>query len=199
MIENLLVNGIKIEYQVSFSKRQTVSIKIVPPGLIYVTAPIKIKHLDLVNIVEGKAKWIYKKVCELQNAAIIKAENSSDLTENEKKDKKKQLSLDLKSEIEERINYYRNYLSLRSILPAKISVKSLKSSWGSCSSNRNISFNWKLALAPPEILDYVIVHELCHLVHMNHSLEFWNLVEKVKPDAKACKIWLRKNGFLLDL
>ena len=63
----------------------------------------------------------------------------------------------------------------------------------------NSGFNWRLILAPPEILDYVVVHELCHLTHMNHSKEFWGLVESVIPDYKNRRKWLKENGHTLRL
>lgn len=75
-----------------------------------------------------------------------------------------------------------------------ISVKDQKSRWGSCSSKGNMNFNFRILMAPKEVCDYVIWHELCHLVHMNHSEEFWNLVGSVCPRYKSCKKWLKENS-----
>ena len=80
-----------------------------------------------------------------------------------------------------------------------IRIGDQRSRWGSCSSNGTLSFNWRLILAPPEILDYVVIHELCHLTHMNHSKAFWELVESVDPDYKEHERWLRENGDTLTL
>lgn len=80
----------------------------------------------------------------------------------------------------------------------RITVRNQKTRWGSCSSKGNLNFNWRLLQAPKEILDYVVVHELCHLVYMNHSRQFWNLVETVLPGAMEYRSWLRKNSALLD-
>ena len=66
--------------------------------------------------------------------------------------------------------------------------------WGSCSSAGNLNFNCLLALAPREVLDYVVVHELAHRLHMDHSAAFWQEVEKVLPDYRVCRHWLRQNG-----
>lgn len=79
----------------------------------------------------------------------------------------------------------------------RVSIKEQKSRWGSCSSKGNLNFNWKLVLAPPEILDYVVVHELCHLKEMNHSPAFWELVEQIVPDYKEKRKWLKDNGSML--
>lgn len=75
-----------------------------------------------------------------------------------------------------------------------IRLKEQKSRWGSCSSDGNLNFNWRLVHSPPEVIDYVIVHELAHRVHMNHSLRFWNLVAKYDPDHKMHRGWLKRNG-----
>lgn len=79
----------------------------------------------------------------------------------------------------------------------KISLRSQKSRWGSCSSKRTLSFNFCLVAAPQEVLEYVVVHELAHLVHRNHSKAFWALVQKHCQNYKQHRKWLNKNGLLL--
>ncbi|MBO4977046.1 MAG: M48 family metallopeptidase [Lachnospiraceae bacterium] len=80
-----------------------------------------------------------------------------------------------------------------------ITVRDQKSRWGSCSSRGTLSFNYRLMFAPPRVLDYVVVHELCHLTHMNHSKDFWNMVRQIMPDYKIYKEWLREHGHELTL
>lgn len=80
-----------------------------------------------------------------------------------------------------------------------ITVRDQRSRWGSCSSRGTLSFNYRLIFAPPVILDYVVVHELCHLTHMNHSRDFWNMVEKIMPEYKIYRQWLRDHGQELTL
>ncbi len=83
----------------------------------------------------------------------------------------------------------------------RITIRAQRTRWGSCSSRGTLSFNYRLMLAPPKILDYVVVHELCHLEHIDHSRAFWNAVEQVMPDYRECKKWLREHGselFVLD-
>ncbi len=76
----------------------------------------------------------------------------------------------------------------------KITVKSMHTRWGSCSSDGNLNYNWRLILAPPEILIYVCAHEVAHRVYMDHSVSFWQTVAKLYPDYKAARLWLKKNG-----
>lgn len=80
-----------------------------------------------------------------------------------------------------------------------ITIRDQKSRWGSCSSRGTLSFNYRLIFAPPKVLDYVVIHELCHLTHFNHSKEFWNMVGQIMPDYKVCQKWLKDHGRELTL
>jgi len=97
---------------------------------------------------------------------------------------------------EERTRYYANRLELNF---NKITIKEQKTLWGSCSSKNNINFNWRLVLAPIEVLDYVVVHELCHLKHRNHSKEYWGFVKEAMADYEEKRQWLKINGGTLVL
>ena len=79
----------------------------------------------------------------------------------------------------------------------KVRIKNQRSRWGSCSSQRNLNFNWRLVEAPDYVLDYVVVHELCHLWEMNHSARFWRLVGLYFPQNKEARTWLQQNGMSL--
>lgn len=85
------------------------------------------------------------------------------------------------------------------VKPNRIGVRAQKTIWGSCSYDNNISINLKLALAPTEIIDYILVHELCHIKHKNHSSEFWLAVESVMPDYRQRRCWLKEHGYSLLL
>lgn len=88
----------------------------------------------------------------------------------------------------ERLNYWSKQMQLPF---AGSSFRKQKTRWGSCSTAGHISLNWKLVFAPEDVIDYVIIHELAHLVHANHSSQFWNLVEKYDPEARQHRRWLR--------
>ena len=81
-------------------------------------------------------------------------------------------------------------------MPA-VRVRDMHTRWGSCSQTGNLNFNFRLILAPPEVLDYVVVHELCHRRQMNHSTQFWQEVAQVLPDYRKRKAWLTENGWRL--
>ena len=81
--------------------------------------------------------------------------------------------------------------------PPKITIRDPRSSWGSCSELGALSFSWRLILAPPRVMDYVISHEVAHLLEFNHSAEFWSVVAKLCPRYKNAKLWLGNNGPLL--
>ena len=78
--------------------------------------------------------------------------------------------------------------------PGRVAIRDQKSRWGSCSQKGNVNFNWKLVMAPPPALDYVVVHELCHLYEFNHSPRFWALVARHMPDYEVWKKWLKAHG-----
>ncbi len=80
-----------------------------------------------------------------------------------------------------------------------IFIKSQKTRWASCSSKGNLNFNWKLAMAPYDVIEYVVLHELCHRLEMNHSNKFWNHVSDMCPDYKQHKRWLKDNHFRLTI
>jgi len=96
----------------------------------------------------------------------------------------------------DRLAFIENRVRLKSKM---LKISDSKGKWGSCNTLGIISFNWRVIMLPPKIIDYVIVHELCHLVEMNHSQKFWGLVEKFLPNAKNLKKEIKEYGFLLGL
>ena len=88
----------------------------------------------------------------------------------------------------------RKYAPLVGVDYGRITIRNQRTRWGSCSSKGNLNFNCLLMLFPEEVLDYVVVHELCHRKHMNHSKEFYAEVARVFPDYRRCQKWLKENG-----
>ena len=98
--------------------------------------------------------------------------------------------------ITKRVDYYKDIIG---VTVNSVSIKSRKTQWGSCDSNGDITFSWRLVMACPEAIDYVVIHELCHRKHMDHSTAFWKLVQKHMPDFKAQKQWLEENSVNLNI
>ena len=88
----------------------------------------------------------------------------------------------------------REFAALLGVSYAAVRIKDQRSRWGSCSGRGNLNFNWRILMAPEPVCDYVIIHELCHLVHMDHSERFWKLVESVCPQYRRYRTWLREQG-----
>lgn len=98
--------------------------------------------------------------------------------------------------LNDRVEYYAKQLGLT---PSKITVKDMTYRWASCGKNNSLQFNWRIMMAPIKIIDYVIVHELCHFNHKNHTDAFWNEIDKVMPDYPERKEWLKNKGASLEI
>lgn len=97
--------------------------------------------------------------------------------------------------IEERIEYYKDQVGAE---PTEVKVKEQKKRWGSCTAQDRLLFNWRCIMAPSYILDYIVVHEMCHLIHKNHSKDYWASVAEILPDYKERRQWLKENGIKMD-
>ncbi len=95
-----------------------------------------------------------------------------------------------KSIVEKRIRHYQPNFKSK---PKSIRIASNKKTWGTCNSLREMTFNWKLAMAPIEVIDYIVIHEMCHMVHLNHDRSFWRLVGKHMPDYEKKEQWLKQS------
>jgi predicted metal-dependent hydrolase len=98
--------------------------------------------------------------------------------------------------LNERVNFFAREHGFQY---TKIGITSARTRWGSCSASGSLNFSWRLIQAPIEVVDYVVVHELVHTVHHNHSKKYWNRVKQILPNYMECRKWLRKNGLRLLL
>jgi len=98
--------------------------------------------------------------------------------------------------ISERVKYFQRYFSK---VPIGIVIKEQKKRWASCTGKDKLLFNWRCVMASGEVIDYIVLHELCHMVHKNHSKDYWNLVSSLMPDYKKKQDWLKHNGVLMNI
>ena len=170
------------------SNRKTVAIQVNSDRSVTVRAPRSASEKDIEEILKKKKAWISKHIEKIKET---KERFEADPTEKLTREKVIALAEEALKVIPERVEYFAKVIG---VTYGKITVRNQKTRWGSCSSKGNLNFNCLLMLAPPEVLDYVVVHELCHRKQMNHSKAFWLEVEKVLPDYKEARKWLKEEG-----
>lgn len=215
-----------MNYQIVRSKRKTLSLQINQEAKLVIRAPQRLSEKDIQEFVIEKSNWIERKqqqvksqLCEKyqfeeeemflylgNNYPLTIARDKYALSFNGEafelgtdhgeasaifkgwyKQKFREIALP-------RIDYFANRHNLKF---NDVRLKAQKTLWGSCSNNNNLNFNYLLIMAPMNVIDYVIVHELSHTIHKNHSSDFWRLVEAILPEYKSAKKWLKDNGHKL--
>ena len=163
-----------IDYSVVKSKRRKTSQIVVDKTGVLVRTPLNKPDHEIQRIVDRKKQWIFKKQLEFG-----------------KRFTQKPIKAYPKAIFKRRVHYYASKLG---VFPMQIVVKDLKGRWGSATKNNVINLNVKLLKTPKEVIDYVILHELCHLKIQNHSYHFWNFLRKQMPLYLQHKKWLENNS-----
>lgn len=176
----------KITYVIQKSRRRSISVSVMTDNLVLVKAPYGTTERMVQEFLLSKKDWITKHL-KKQNMEEEKAESLGLLSADEIKQIKKQA----RKIIPQRVEYWANKIG---VTYGRIAIRLQSSRWGSCSVDGNLNFNCLLVIMPPEIMDSVVVHELCHRRHMNHSKEFYAENDRVFPDYKRCNKWLKGNG-----
>lgn len=220
MDKNLLIPN-----QIIKSLRKSISLIIKHNGDFIVRAPKRVKDEEIISFINQKADWIIKKRSQIilnssQNTSFENFKSIGILGEEYSifyKDKSRvkivgdTLILPKEQSKEKLITFLkkllRTYLTERvyeianeyNFQYSAISISSAKTCWGSCSFNNNLHFTYKLALCPKVVVDYLIIHELCHTKIKNHSSKFWDLVGKCCPNYKFIEKWLKENRGIIDI
>ncbi|WP_212391789.1 M48 family metallopeptidase [Sporosarcina beigongshangi] len=204
---------------VQYGNRKKLSIHIDPFGFITVKAPKGTSEEVIVRVIESKGKWILEKIHEIslaQEAPKAREYHAQgkflylgrerflheliEINELEEEALKRNLKKfyinSCKTIVAERVKIYQKQLK---VTPKMIEIIESKAKWGSCSSDRNLAFNYRLAMAPIDVIDYVVIHELCHIHHMNHDRSFWRRVGSIMPEYKEKEEYLARNGHLMTL
>ena len=171
--------------QVIRSARKTIGLHVKEDGAIFLRIPNRLSARALQDFLNREQSWIWQKAEQMQSR--IKQRETTGATPVE------QLSREelekIKEKIGSRVNYYSKIMG---VTVGRITIRNQKTRWGSCSSKGNLNFNYQLYYLPDELLDYVVVHELSHRRHMNHSADFWEEVEKYCPDYKTYRKRLKE-------
>ncbi|MGO4734412.1 M48 family metallopeptidase [Paenibacillus sp. 2KB_22] len=210
------LNNHSINCHIQYGKRKKVSITMDLPYMVTIKAPNGISEDMIRQLVEQHGDVILKKSALMQRAldgpqakeyedegkgkfllfgkehALHELIPVEGLTEEElRANLKKFYFAECKRMIGERIGRYQQELKVK---PKSIEIVDSPTKWGSCSWDKKLTFNYRLAMAPLEVIDYVIIHELCHIHHMNHDRSFWRRIGSIMPDYKTKEDYLMRNG-----
>ena len=174
-----------MDYEIIRSKRKTIGLEITDEGLL-VRAPLRASVRDIERVIADHENWIDRKMAQRKQAKAGALEKG--LLSQEELNR---LADSAAQYIPQRVSYYAPLLGVH---PGRITIRKQKTRWGSCSAKGNLNFNCLLMLTPSEVIDSVVVHELCHLLEMNHSTKFYEHVLRIFPDYRKHHAWLRKNG-----
>ena len=167
------------------SNRKTLSIQL-KAGEIIARAPLRMKDKEIYSFIESKEQWIKKGLAKIEEHEKAVGELAPFTNEE-----LGALAEKARVIISDRVKYY---APKAGVTYNRITIRCQRTRWGSCSSKGNLNFNCLLALFPLEVIDSVVVHELCHRKHMNHSPQFYAEVERVFPEYKKWHKWLKDNG-----
>ncbi len=179
MLEELKANLLR-------SHRRTLALQIAHDGELLIRAPHRLPEDAIHQFVQKKMAWIVKKQ-QIARQRLNLANQLSSLNPKEiSAYKQKALAV-----ISDRSQYFAEIMGVKY---KRLTITSAKQRWGSCTRQGHINFSWRLILLPLSIIDYVVVHELAHLWHLNHSKKFWDFVSTILLDYKHRRAWLKQNG-----
>ncbi len=171
-----------IPHRIVRSNRKTVAIQITPAGEVILRCPNRLPKKQAEAFLEAKRPWI-----EAHLRRLARQETFPPLSRLEVRELAQQAAEDLSARAA-------RFAPLVGVTYGRITIRSQRTRWGSCSAKGNLNFNCLLMLCPEEVRDYVVIHELCHRKELNHSPGFWAEVAKVCPDYTQHKSWLKENG-----
>lgn len=196
---------------IEYKNRKTLAVAIDSQGIITIKAPNKMTEDEILKLLEPMIPRIEKRLENLEKNREIYKRGSLN-TEDKfklfgeyknlpefsiaKEDLEKFYRKELQGYLKISLNKYAKILGVKY---KNFRINNVKTSWGTCNSKKELTFNVKLAMAPFDVIDYVVLHELCHIVHMNHDRSFWNLVGKIMPDYKLKKDYLSKFGPFMQI
>ncbi len=177
-----------VPYRIIRSNRKTLSIQITVSGEVVVRAPRRASSADIEAIVLSKQDWI---ACKLRAVEARREAAPADLPRALDPATLEALTAEAKATLPSLVA---DWAAEIGVTYGRVTIRHQSTRWGSCSSKGNLNFNCLLMLCPPEVQTYVVIHELCHRRHMNHSAAFWEEVRRHCPSYEAARAWLKENG-----
>lgn len=168
------------------SRRRTMCLEITPDCRVLLRAPWVAREEHIQAFIKEKEDWITTHLKQMKEKQAARVSDSVLSREEIRGLAEKAAAI-----IPSRVAHFAGEIG---VTYGRITIRSQKTRWGSCSAKGNLNFNCLLMMVPDEVLDYVIVHELCHRKEMNHSPGFWAQVERILPDYRRCRHWLKENG-----
>lgn len=178
------------DYEITLirSRRKSLAIEITPELQVVVRAPVRMPVREINAFVQEKDDWIRAHLQRMEEKKRLREQYREQALS---KEELQELATQAMTLIPQKVRYYAQIIG---VTYGRITIWNQRTRWGSCSGKGNLNFNCMLLLMPEEVLDYVVVHELCHRKEMNHSARFWEEVEKILPDYRQRRKWLKDNG-----
>lgn len=215
----VIINEVPIHFEVQFSKRSKMTLDVIDNGYLTLKVPTKTSEQAIMDYMKSQSKFLLSLHERLQNRQYISNQKSyhekelflflgkalplhellEDIPSTEEGIQlalKKLYTKKTKQLVKKRVAHYEKVIGIKA---KSITVVDSPRTWGTCSSNKDLTFNYKLSMALPQVIDYVVIHELCHILHMNHDRSFWRKVGMFDPNYKQHQAYLEKFGGVMTV
>lgn len=215
----VIINEVPIHFEVQFSKRSKMTLDVIDNGYLTLKVPTKTSEQAIMDYMKSQSKFLLSLHERLQNRQYISNQKSyhekelflflgkalplhellEDIPSTEESIQlalKKLYTKKTKQLVKKRVAHYEKVIGVKA---KSITVVDSPRTWGTCSSNKDLTFNYKLSMALPQVIDYVVIHELCHILHMNHDRSFWRKVGMFDPNYKQHQAYLEKFGGVMTV
>ena len=215
----IIINEVPIYFEVQFSKRSKINLDVSPEGYLTLKVPTKTSEDEIMTYMKSQSKFLLNLQEKLNNRKYISNQKSYDNEElflylgkgfplHELLDEIPETEVEIQSQlkklytkktkqyVKKRVTHFENIIGVKA---KSITVVDSPRTWGTCNSNKDLTFNYKLSMAPTNVIDYVVIHELCHIHHMNHDRSFWRKVGMYDPNYKQHQAYLEKFGGVMTI
>ncbi|MBS3199905.1 M48 family metallopeptidase [Turicibacter bilis] len=215
----IIINEVPIYFEVQFSKRSKINLDVSPEGYLTLKVPTKTSEDEIMTYMKSQSKFLLNLQEKLNNRKYISNQKSYDNEElflylgkgfplHELLDEIPETEVEIQSQlkklytkktkqyVKKRVTYFEKIIGVKA---KSITVVDSPRTWGTCNSNKDLTFNYKLSMAPTNVIDYVVIHELCHIHHMNHDRSFWRKVGMYDPNYKQHQAYLEKFGGVMTI